>query len=351
MTQGEEKSGDPQNEPGPDREPKEQPPVRRRLPWSKRLLFLAFFLFFLFLLVECGLRIAKNMIRPDTTATGQESDCESIVFLCIGDSMTFGLGAERNESYPSQLPKFFTRRFPGLQAKVYNLGVAGTNTSEGINNLENFLKTYPDAFPDFALIMYGVNNRWNLHNASFWDWDEDAKKNNYLDYLASRFQTNKLFGIAKANRNDQLAVARKTGGKTYREMLDEHGWYMFFSSFSDDLLARWIEHDLLQMAEKLKSRGVEPIFLTYHYNRFDHLNDLIRQTAQKADVKLIDLEKPFNFYQVRRMYHDDNFHLNAKGYNALARRIVLGFGEHFIRFQLTTNIQAKELDDRCKSAQ
>ena len=328
-------------------EPVNSVPTHRRSSLGKRFVFLAIVFVLLLLFVECGLRSAKFLLRPPPIVQGNRHDCDSIVFLCFGDSMTYGLGADPDDTYPSRLSQFLGFRYPGASFNVINLGVSGTNSSEGLTKVDAFFKEYPGRVPDFALIKYGVNNRWNLHNATFWEWDEKAKHENYAEYLSSKLQLGKFFQVAVKNRGQQILSARSTDGGDYKKMLDDHGWDLFFSGFDDDLLARWIEHDLIAMGARLRERGVEPIFLTYHYARFDHLNDLIRQSAKQADALCINLEKPFSFYKRLNMFDQDQFHLNKKGYMGLARRIAKAIEQQYQPEMMEKIRYKKRSDGRC----
>lgn len=323
---------------------------RTRLSWKKRILFFSIILITVLIFAECGMRLIKSAISvkaKDVKAGQKVGDCKSIGIITIGDSMTFGLGAEKHQSYPNQLESFWKLQYPSAKLKVYNLGVAGSNTSEQFTFLKNFIRSSRRAKPDFALILLGVNNRWNLHNASFWESQDEARKGNYLKYLTSKLQLTKFFNVALQNRVDSVKLARETNAIKYRKMLSDHGWDMFFTSFEDELLSNWIEKDLLDIAEYCRRYGIEPIFLTYHYKKFDHLNDLIRKTANKAGAPLIELEKPVFYYAKQKMLSQDKFHPNAKGYKALANRIVSEFGNLYENEKILSILKEKSRISRC----
>lgn len=321
-----------------------------KTPWPKKIVFILLTLVILSALAEVGLRLVKKAVSPAPTASKSgQSECGSITFLCIGDSMTFGLGAPSEKSYPMQMPFFWEIAFKGIPVKVFNIGTAGQNTSEEFRKTRYHIETRQGPKPDYALILIGINNRWNLHEASFWDWDKGAKKENYLDYLGSKFQLSKFFKLAELNASEQAARAKDTHGSEYRVMLQEHGWDMFFDSFEDELLSGWIERDLLEMAKYLRGRNIEPIFLTYHYERWGHLNDIIRASAKKAGAKLIDLEKPKEFYIRQNMLAKDYFHFNAKGYRAMARRIVEAISANYKTTDFEIKLKDKLSGPECVS--
>ena len=321
----------------------------KNLPLYKKVIFLLIVMILVVVVAEGGLRIAKSVLRPNASAKGPVRDCNAIVIICAGDSMTFGLGARQTQSYPMQLPPIWKWRYPGIPLKVYNLAVSGSNSTEVLIDILKFLRLHPKSAPDFAFILCGANNKWNLHNASFWKWDKKAKKDNYSEYLASKLQINKFFKVATQNSKELTKKVRKTHSNEYRKLLDEHGWDMFFKGFDDELLAQWVEHDYLEMVRVLKKHHIEPVFLTYHYDRFEHLNDLIRNFGKKHNVKIVDIEKPFLFYQKGSMFHPDLFHLNSKGYQTMSRLVLQAFAPNYDTPAIQSILKQKKNRKQCRN--
>jgi lysophospholipase L1-like esterase len=316
---------------------------RHRWSWGKRIAFGAVTLFLLLALTEAGLRIARAALRPAVAVDGRISDCDGIVFLAIGDSMTYGLGAPQGQSYPAQLPSFFSARYPGIAAKAYNMGIPGSNTSEGLARLTQFIDEQADlSAPDYAFVMYGVNNRWNLRKASFWEFDEQARGDHYLSFLVSQLQLNKVFSVAA--QHGEAAADMK-----YRDILDKHGWGVFFKNYTDDLLSRWISRDLKTMAATLRGQGIEPVLLTYFEERFGGLNPLLREIAADIHVRILDMEKPALYYRWRLLYAKDNFHLNGSGYKDAARRAMEAFSRRVPRSEIEKRLAAKRRGPVCSS--
>lgn len=333
---------------------KKNEPKSRRLPLWKKLVFAVAAFFVLMIVAEVALRLAGAILRPQVIQSDARPDCDALVFLCLGDSITLGKGTRADETFPMLMAPLLMRDFPGIAIKTYNAGVSGTNTSEGLGILEDFLQRRPDARPDFALVMYGFNNRWNLHDATFWEWEKQAKKQYYLDFLSSRLRITrfvnlqhladvfeiiayaanklkitKLFRVADENLralNDSGPDGIKSA---YRNTPDDQGWAWVFHSFKQQPLARWIQHDIEQFAHDLRATGIEPIFLTYHYERIDVLNDIIRKSAIKVGAKLIDLERPVDFYVENDFLDQDKFHLNAAGNAYLAEQVTQQFSRIF----------------------
>jgi len=101
-----------------------------------RILTITGLLFIVALLNACGERAKIEGLTGDSTV------------VAFGDSLTFGLGVERDESYPSVLAEL-------LECRVINAGVSGETTSEGLRRLPVVLEKNQ---PDLVILCLGGND-------------------------------------------------------------------------------------------------------------------------------------------------------------------------------------------------
>lgn len=97
---------------------------------------LTIFLFILFLYSGCSEQTAFTPLSTEA------------VILAFGDSLTYGIGAEPGQSYPSQL-----ERLTGL--KVVNAGVPGEVTEQGRQRLPAMLD---QSAPELLILCHGGND-------------------------------------------------------------------------------------------------------------------------------------------------------------------------------------------------
>jgi lysophospholipase L1-like esterase len=104
--------------------------------------------------------------RPGAVTLGK-----SAVVLAFGDSLTAGIGAEPNESYPAVLQGL-------LGCRVINAGAPGEDTTAGLNRLKSTLESER---VDLVILCEGGNDM--LHNQS----DEFVRNN--LEAMVSLIKT------------------------------------------------------------------------------------------------------------------------------------------------------------------
>jgi len=75
--------------------------------------------------------------------------------ICMGDSITFGWPADIEDTYPKLLAKLLNQYFPHKKFEVFNAGVPGYTSRQGLRWLENDIVNYE---PDLIIVYYGVND-------------------------------------------------------------------------------------------------------------------------------------------------------------------------------------------------
>ena len=127
---------------------------------SRLIVFLTGCIIFL-LILEISLRVVGSfyagLSEADTIDTAQTGK-DRITILSIGDSVTFGIGADRGFSYPAQLEKLLNESESTTKYSVINRGWPAQNSAQLLMRLESWLKEFR---PDIVTILIGAQNQAN----------------------------------------------------------------------------------------------------------------------------------------------------------------------------------------------
>ncbi len=115
--------------------------------WSLRLLFA---------LAACELTLAlgSELVEHVQSSRHSSSDMDDGSIVCVGDSNTFGIGADEGHSYPAQLKELL--HAAGDERRVVNVGVAGFTTRMALDALDRLLA---ESTPSCVLFLAGNNDR------------------------------------------------------------------------------------------------------------------------------------------------------------------------------------------------
>jgi len=95
---------------------------------------------------------SEGLRRPEFP---EEKRADEFRVLCLGDSVTFGLGLRESETYPARLQKELQRwAADGMRVRVINAGVPGWSSLSG----RRFLEDHPDLDPDVIVFWFGLND-------------------------------------------------------------------------------------------------------------------------------------------------------------------------------------------------
>ena len=109
------------------------------------------------LLLEVSLRIVGAVYSRLSESDSSRGGAGTTI-LCLGDSVTFGLGAKRGFSYPDQLQKMLDQSDPQKQYKVINRGWPGQNSAQLLLRVERYLREFR---PQIVTLLTGARNQDN----------------------------------------------------------------------------------------------------------------------------------------------------------------------------------------------
>jgi lysophospholipase L1-like esterase len=223
------------------------------------------------------------------------SDSKAFSILCLGDSFTFGLGADPDNSYPAHLERILNKINHGQRYKVFNGGILGGNSSSILlEQLNSYINKYA---PDMIIIMTGMNNTWILSEGTFFHLQEYKKTNlvgtiiKRLDIFLTGLRIYKLFKIAIFNfKYGKINTILKTGLIDVRPT--DHNKSPLFSKQKDDinmcLNLYFINGDYDLAKIKIKEAVQDPMFICSVFNIGTVVNFML--WATKGDSRELNKE-------------------------------------------------------------
>ncbi|MDH3886888.1 MAG: arylesterase [Gammaproteobacteria bacterium] len=169
------------------------------------------------------------------------------VILAFGDSLTFGTGAHREQSYPAELA-----RLTGLT--VINAGIPGEVTAQGVHRLPALLDRYK---PQLLLLCHGGNDLLRKTGAAM--TRDNIEK--MITAAAQRDIPTLLIGVP------QPALMFLEAAPIYNEIAEQHGLV-----YEGEILPQ-VEAD-----NKLKSDRIHPNAEGYR-RMAEAISQLLRQSG------------------------------------------------------------------------
>lgn len=156
----------------------------------------------------------------------------SFKILCLGDSFTFGVGADSvSQSYPAQLEKLLNENYKDKHFEVVNLGVPGFNSSQVFNDLKKNIRRYN---PDLLIVLTGINNESHLLDTNY-SLALDNRKVFFqkIRFFLNRLRFYKLLRACVVNLKSKISTCKSTkeilkkqdltyGGRDLRKIVEMH---------------------------------------------------------------------------------------------------------------------------------
>jgi hypothetical protein len=234
-----------------------------------------------------------------------QKDSNSFRIICMGDSVIFGCQTRIEDTFPKILEKLLNSQFPKKKFEVFNAGVPGYTSYQGLVWLQKEIIKY---HPDLIIIYYGINDR-----AGSYKPDKKQKRLPVLivrtaNYLR-RFQFYNLFNktllyLKYPPRKEGLYSAYRVSSGDFRDNLlnmkkicEKNGIKILF-------IVRPVLYDPEKKIVFTDSRYIPPGDIL----QFD-IYSLFKGRESYSDKLFLDDARPFNF------------HLTTKGQKILAEEM------------------------------
>jgi len=223
-------------------------------------------------------RSADSAERAAPTNNTADSPADELRILCLGDSNTFGIHLDAQQSYPAQLGALLANA-PGGRWRVVNLGYPGRNSAELRYYLDQQLERYQ---PSIAIVWTGTNTSWSRAMAHLWELsDREAPPPPLAAF--ERLRTVRMLRVMldRPARQESAGGALLDGGDGDRLAFEERGAprAAWLGAPDDAEMARRIRLDLTRVHTLCEARGVKLLLLDYPYD-VRHLREVVNPAIE-----------------------------------------------------------------------
>ena len=275
---------------------------------KKNVLLLFTTIFILLASFEFSLFILEKITKARVDKASFYSNNAEVRIISIGESTTYGLGVEKDDTYTYQLDKLL-----GKKIKIYNLGIFSITSTTVLRNFEkNIIKTKSS----IAILNIGNNDfSYSL-----------SQQNTILDpniplsitkilYAFRIYKFYKLLRDRKNNKNFMTFDTDDIGNKYMISMfdlsIDEKADFNTFFHYADTQLTFNI-NEIIKLAERY---DVKLIFVGYFTSP---ANKYLKKFFSNSTIPYIEIDNAENYKQYLTK---DNFHPNPKGHEYIASEI------------------------------
>ncbi|MFH1778048.1 MAG: GDSL-type esterase/lipase family protein [Candidatus Omnitrophota bacterium] len=292
-----------------------------------------FILCIIILIFEFSLSTVSFFIRGPQILflNNKQVDLSVQRILCLGDSFTYGLGADQEYSYPAQLEKLLNYNNPERKFQVFYLGINGLSSSIVANNLRTNIEKYR---PNILLILTGANDHWNLHQSNILEVLNDKKINQRVIKIKKflyNFKTFRLIQTVADKITHRFIITRENTQNTVK----------FSNITNSSLLQDLLKYNYRKMIQTIETfDGTIKLYVQNYPTGPEHINRMINRIAAEEKLNIIDQNAAFLKIPISHLVSNDGWHLNAQGYNLMAKNIYA----EFLKTGLVYNDIAKDME-------
>lgn len=272
---------------------------------------LAVKLILVILIAELVLRVTGSCYYFIQTFHFVKKSENKIKILCLGESTTFGLGAQKGFDYPSQLGMLLEDKFPG-RFIVYNRGIPGATSLKILQEMRRFMKNIK---PDFVIMLCGVNDFNPACNLL--PGNNGKSPRSFLSFARRAWRQLEICRVPIALKDLFVYEMTHTCGTHPKARPSEE-----FEETQKRLITRQYNDNIKAMTRLTRSHGAEIIFSTYLWPWIQY--ELIKDAAQRNQARLCDQVKMLkeSGLPVSAVMSVDGFHPNAAGYKFMAESLL-----------------------------
>jgi lysophospholipase L1-like esterase len=210
--------------------------------------------------------------------------------ICLGDSWTFGWNVGSTQSYPQQLQDLLRRDFPEANFEVFNLGVAGYSSIQGLRLLKTRVL---DLNPDVVVVALAMNEP---HMAGVDDKNASPGEEsiNLVQTLSSLLNKSEFFKLLRywallltwKPRSISEYLEDKSYNATWRQQVTGNDFNKFEPWMRDSL--REYDNYHREMIKVARSRNISIVLLYNEFWRDSPYLKVLQKISRDERVPLVD---------------------------------------------------------------
>jgi lysophospholipase L1-like esterase len=216
--------------------------------------------------------------------------------VSLGDSWTFGAGVTHDETYPERMRVLLSQEFPQTNFQVFNLGVVGFSSFQGLEMLRRTLHFEPDV----VMIAFGMNDSrvgGGAPDSEKAKYNTSAASVRKMQSIVNTSETYKLFRfIADMTKYKPDRFDSQLRGITEASINGDEIWWQRRAKETADYskYERYTrvppadyEKNINEMIRRARSAGAEPILL---YNELWNTpyRTILQNISAAQTVPLVD---------------------------------------------------------------
>jgi len=202
--------------------------------------------------------------------------------ICLGDSWTFGINVNQEQTYPSRLAGILHERFPSARFEVLNRGVLGYSSFQGVQLMPRLMRLNPD----IVVIAYAMNDSkiTGYHDRDAAEYEKHLPMLERIRRLAAKGATYNLLnyfaGILRRKPKPIGDYLREEADGTNGDFKGVQQWARVpLSDYRDNIL---------EMVRMARSKGAEALLVYNELWENGPYLDVLREISTSESVPLVD---------------------------------------------------------------
>lgn len=273
----------------------------------------------------------------------REKDEDVVRVLCLGDSFTYGVGVDNNQTYPSLLEHYLKEKYPHSKIEVINFGAPFFDI---VDELDQWIEKGKSLRPDLVIVQFYINDIQTMDGTSFRREQRRGKKK--FNNISHFIKNSKIFSLAsmlayniQKFRHETPPVNNSTSDPWYSgryctdltdSQIDIIRSKPLNQEYSSLVQCRWEQyiHNLLDLKKSIEESGADLLFVnipdTDQITKNKYAPSLcLNSMLTQHNIKHIDFLPLF-----RGMYHRErlkiyntplDFHTTPAGNTLIAKTI------------------------------